>query len=128
VQWPSAGEYAAASNPSVEMSGDRRPASPAVIMRLGTPRAFCRATLASKAVTASGELSRNRYPTWWKSISWPNRAGKSRNVSRLRAPSAMFTGSENCARTPPAAFDVEPAPRASRSRTTMSRIPRLASW
>jgi hypothetical protein len=60
VQWPSVGEYAAASSPSTEISGDSRRASSTSIIRLGTPRSFWRATFASNADTASGVPSRKR--------------------------------------------------------------------
>src|SRR5688572_10404424 len=41
----------------------------------------------------------------------------------------MLTGSENCARTPPAALQVEPDPRAPASSSTTSRTPaRASAW
>src|SRR3954447_16946709 len=40
----------------------------------------------------------------------------------------MLSGSENCARTPPAPGRVEPEPSASRSSSTTSRTPLRASW
>ena len=60
VQCPSVGEYAAASNPSVSMSGESRFASATSIIRLGTPSSFCSETLFSNSATCSGRSSRNR--------------------------------------------------------------------
>src|SRR5215471_14100876 len=40
----------------------------------------------------------------------------------------MFSSSENWARTPPAALDVEPEPSAARSSTSTSRTPASARW
>ena len=51
-------------------------------------------------------------------------AGKSLKSSRLRWAIRMLSGSQNCARTPPAAFEVEPEPSWSRSRSTTGRRPR----
>ncbi len=60
VQWPSLGEYAAASNPSVWISGESALASATSIIRLGTPISFCSATFCSNAATCSGSSRRNR--------------------------------------------------------------------
>lgn len=60
VQWPSSGEKAAASSPSVLISGESLRASFGVSMRLGTPREFWSRTPASKEATSSGVDSRNR--------------------------------------------------------------------
>ena len=40
----------------------------------------------------------------------------------------MLTASENCARTPPAALQVEPDPSSSFSTSTTSRTPDAARW
>ncbi len=60
VQWPSVGEYAAASRPLVSMSGESAWASATSIIRLGTPSSFCNATFFSNAATCRGSSSRNR--------------------------------------------------------------------
>ncbi|MCP9947482.1 hypothetical protein LUX33_02745 [Actinomadura madurae] len=57
---PVVGENAAASSPSALIMGESRRASAAGIIRLGTPSAFCRATLRSNDATSSGRDSRKR--------------------------------------------------------------------
>jgi hypothetical protein len=47
---------------------------------------------------------------------------------RLRSPSSMFTASENWARTPPAALQVEPDPSSLCSTRTTPRTPDRARW
>ena len=52
---------------------------------------------------------------------------KRSNASRLRRPTAMLSGSENCARTPPAALLVEPEASSARSSSSTS-TPASARW
>lgn len=60
VQCPSSGEKAAASRPSVEISGESRRASAGSTIRLGTPRSFWSWTPASNWATSSGVVRRKR--------------------------------------------------------------------
>src|SRR5205085_4497330 len=60
-------------------------------------------------------------------ISQPGRLSNSRNAARLRCPSWIFSASENCARTPPAAREVDPLASAARSKSTTS-TPASARW
>ena len=57
----------------------------------------------------------------------PGRSAKRSNASMLRRPIAMLSGSENCARTPPAARLVEPPASWSRS-TRQTSTPASARW
>ena len=121
------GAEGAARTPSRPASGDSLAASSSVTKRLGTPSPFWSATERSKAATSSSRSSRKRYPTRCRSISAPGRSGKRSNASRLRRPMAMLSGSENCARTPPAALLVEPDASSARSSRSTS-IPASARW
>ena len=116
LAWPSSGEKVAASTPSSPAIGQSSAASSSETKRLGTPPSFCSATLSSNAETSSGWSRRKRYPTCSRSISAPGRSPKRMKASMLRSPIAMFTGSENWARKPPAARLVEPPASCPRSR------------
>jgi hypothetical protein len=109
------------------MSGDSSAASATVIMRLGTPSCCWVATASRNEATSARESSRKRYPTWWKSMSWPNRSRKVSKSRRLCSPSRTLTGSENWARTPPAALAVDPDPSAPASTSTTPVTPAAAS-
>jgi hypothetical protein len=61
-------------------------------------------------------------------MSQPGRSPKAAKASRLRRAMRMLTGSENCARTPPAARLVEPEASASRSTSSTSATPASARW
>ncbi len=106
VQCPSSGEKQAATRPSGARIGDSRTASSTSIIRVGRPSRVLQADVLSlerrrpARRTTAGTGSRpggGRSPA---RAAAPNRA----NASRLRAPSAMFSSSEKCARTPPAAL------------------------
>src|SRR4051812_21743544 len=124
---PSPAWKVAARTSSVVTPGARAAASARESNRVGTPSSFCRATAAANASASSASVRRNRYPRRCRSISCPGRRAKSANAASPRAPSTMLSASENCARTPPAALDVDPAPSPSRSRSRTS-TPASARW
>ena len=60
MQCPSSGDQAAASRPSVSISGESRLASATSIIRLGTPSSFCSATFCSNAATCVGPVEQEQ--------------------------------------------------------------------
>ena len=60
-----------------------------------TPSECCSATASRNAVTSSGSVSTNRYPSNRRSTSWPGSSGNRSSIRMLSIDSRMLISEEN---------------------------------
>ena len=119
---PSSGEKAAASRPAVRRAGDEPPGLDRVDETTGDAELFWSSMLRSNAATSSAGVRQEQVADPAE-VDLGAGAGRrsARRPAGSRAPSWMLRGSENCARTPPAALLVDPEASSSRSTRSTSR-------